>query len=76
MCKISADFLPAGSANNLPCISQIFYVGGGFSRPTLHPAHPISANFQRTKQLFVQQELVDKSNRFRYVAGPEENKNR
>jgi hypothetical protein len=31
-------------------------VGGGFSRPTLHPAHHISANFQRTKQLFVQQE--------------------
>jgi hypothetical protein len=30
-------------------------VGGGFSRPTLHPAHHISANFQRTKQLFVQQ---------------------
>ncbi len=53
--KISADFLPAGLANKLPYISQIFYVGGGFSRPTLHPAHHISANFQRTKQLFVQQ---------------------
>ncbi len=41
-----------------PYISQISYVGGGFSRPTLHPAHHISANFQRTKQLFVQQELT------------------
>jgi len=39
--KFSADFLPAGSANNLPYISQIFYVGGGFSRPILHPAHHI-----------------------------------
>ena len=55
--KISADFLPAGFANNSPYISQIFYVGGEFSRPTLHPAHHISANFQRTKQLFVQQKI-------------------
>jgi hypothetical protein len=56
--KFSADFSLAGFANNLPYISQISYVGGGFSRPTLHPAHHMSANFQRTKQLFVQHKSI------------------
>ncbi len=32
----SVDFLPVDLVNFLPIISQIFYVGGGFSRPTLH----------------------------------------
>ncbi len=45
---------------NFSFISQIFYVGGGFSCPSLRPAQHTSANVQRTKQLFVQQKNVRK----------------
>ncbi len=57
---ISADFWPIRFGEFFTFVSQIFNVGGGFSCSTLRPTQHTLANFQRTKQLFVQQENVRK----------------